>query len=58
MARARFDKSLPHQVPIPESGIAAAVAVMRPGRRQRFNNRLEHRDTSVRIDNLRARVPT
>ena len=37
MPRARFDKSFTQQAPIPESGIAAAVAVMRSGRLHRYN---------------------
>lgn len=39
MARARFDKSFTQQTPIPESGIEAAVAVMRSGRLHRYNTR-------------------
>ncbi|MFA9229884.1 MAG: DegT/DnrJ/EryC1/StrS family aminotransferase [Microgenomates group bacterium] len=37
MARARFDKSFTQQALIPESGIEAAVAVMRSGRLHRYN---------------------
>ena len=37
MTGARFDKSFTQQTPIPESGIEAAVAVMRSGRLHRYN---------------------
>jgi len=37
MARAPFAKSFTQQTPIPEDGIAAAVAVMRSGRLHRYN---------------------
>lgn len=39
MSPARFDKSFTQQMPIPESGIEAAVAVMRSGRLHRYNTR-------------------
>lgn len=39
MALARFEKSFTQQMPIPESGIEAAVAVMRSGRLHRYNIR-------------------
>lgn len=37
MARPRFTGSFTQQLPIPEAGIAAAVAVMRSGRLHRYN---------------------
>lgn len=37
MARARFSRSFTQQLPIPEEGIEAAIAVMRSGRLHRYN---------------------
>lgn len=39
MAPGRFEKSFTQQTPIPDSGIEAAVAVMRSGRLHRYNTR-------------------
>jgi hypothetical protein len=37
MTRPRFRKSFTQQLPIPEDGIQAALAVMRSGRLHRYN---------------------
>ena len=50
MARARFSKSFTQQLPIPEAGIEAAVAMMRSGRLHRYNTLPDETGETVALE--------
>lgn len=50
MARPRFNGSFTQQLPIPEEGIAAAVAVMRSGRLHRYNTAVGEESEAMALE--------
>ena len=50
MARPRFTGSFTQQLPIPEEGIAAAIAVMRSGRLHRYNTGVSEESEAMALE--------